>query len=329
MNYDLLAEFYEGLSDTQPKYKVLLGQYYPLAFDEMKEKGFQKDPESTQGFVDYIKEVRPLDLNEWVQSGYTCELDDIICKRSFYPKIVLRAYEFEPVDDETLFPNRGLMIGKTAIRFEYSDPDSPVFFTDFSPGPQGGSGLWFRVPIKRMKRVLNASTMMEVIDEMKRFGDDHPWSFERLRQYFSSGIEEALEIAMKVFIGHRDKDWNPSILHALAVGMAGKTNNEKIVGFLHDVLKDSNMDETDLFCAGFSDQVNQAILSLTHEKWRETYEQYIDRIIYSGSKLTINVKKNDLKHMIECENKGRHTKLMKKHQDALAKIESYEKKLTL
>ena len=97
MNYDLIAEFYEVSCDSQPKYKVLLGQYYPRTFEEMKQKGFEKDPESTQGFVDYIKEVGAAELRDWIQNGRTSELEDIIRKRPLYHKILLRAYEFESI----------------------------------------------------------------------------------------------------------------------------------------------------------------------------------------------------------------------------------------
>ncbi len=42
-----------------------------------------------------------------------------------------------------------------------------------------------------------------------------------------------------------------------------------------------------------------------------------------GITWSLNVKINDLKHNIERGRKGRHKTLVKKHEDALAKIESY------
>ena len=102
--------------------------------------------------------------------------------------------------------------------------------------------------------------------------------------------------------------------------MAGKTNDEKIVGFLHDVVEDSKWEVEDLMREGFSEEVTRAIAILTHEKYHENYNAYISRIIHSGCRLAINVKINDLKHNIERGKKGQHTELVKKHQEALERI---------
>ena len=53
--------------------------------------------------------------------------------------------------------------------------------------------------------------------------------------------------------------------------MAGKTDDEKIVGFLHDVVEDSKWEVEDLMREGFSEEVTRAVAILTHEKWHETY----------------------------------------------------------
>lgn len=321
--YDLFADFYKRSSDNKPVHTVLLGSYYPKTIGEMEELGFHEDKDSTPGFLDYCKEVTEEELQDWTQDGYCGEVMDVLDAESFYQTIKLRAMEVEVIDDEGHYPPRGLMICETFVSFDGSDLNLPVFFEDRTPGPEGGSGLWFQVPMKRLKRYFKCLTMMEVMEGLGRFGKDQHWSFDQLRRYFASGIDEAVEIATQVFAGERDLDGKPALLHALAVGMAGKTNDEKIVGFLHDVVEDSKWEVEDLMREGFSEEVTRAVAILTHEKWRETYDQYIDRIIHSGCRLAINVKINDLKHNIERGQKGRHKKHVKKHEDALAKIEEY------
>ena len=49
-------------------------------------------------------------------------------------------------------------------------------------------------------------------------------------------IDTALQIAVDAYHGQIDKDGTPYILHPLAVGMMGITDEEKIAGFLHDVI---------------------------------------------------------------------------------------------
>ena len=43
MMYDLFADFYEKSSDSQPKYKVLLGSIHPSRIGEMEELGFKEE----------------------------------------------------------------------------------------------------------------------------------------------------------------------------------------------------------------------------------------------------------------------------------------------
>ncbi len=324
--YDLFADFYKRSDDSKPVYTVLIGSYYPKTIGEMEELGFLEDKDSTPGFIDYYKEVTEKELLDWTKNGYCGEVMDVLEVESFYETIKLRAMEVEAIDDDGHYPPRGFMICETFVSFQDSDLDRPVFFEDRTPCPEGGSGQWFGVPMKRLKRYFKCLTMMEVMEGLKHFGEGQHWSFNQLRRYFASGVDEAVEIATQVFAGERDLDGKPALLHALAVGMAGKTNDEKIVGFLHDVVEDSEWEIEDLMREGFSEEVTMAVNILTHEKWRESYEEYIDRIIHSGCRLAINVKINDLKHNIERGMKGRHKKHVKKHEDALAKIEEYLQK---
>ena len=53
-------------------------------------------------------------------------------------------------------------------------------------------------------------------------------------------VELALAIALDAHKGQVDLDGKPSILHPLAVGMEGENLTEMCVGFLHDVVEDSD-----------------------------------------------------------------------------------------
>ena len=325
MMYDLFADFYEKSSDSQPKYKVLLGRF---SSDNIDLNEVLKLKEASPNHLEYVSdEVAEEDLLELVQRGYTCELNDVLNKRSYLhgiTRILLRAMIVDESDESRIFPtNRVVRICDTCVRFEFTDPDSPVFFEDMTPGPDGGHGLWFRVPVKRLKRYFNALTLTEVMEGLKVFGTGQFWTINQLRRYFASGIDEAIELANRVYMCKQDQDGNPAILHALAVGMAGKTKDEKIVGFLHNILNDGHLDLTDLFNEGFSSEVRVAVARLQHERWCESYESYIIRIAQSG-KLVINVKVNDLQHAIMLAKKGRHKQLVKQYEDTLARLRHFE-----
>ena len=52
-------------------------------------------------------------------------------------------------------------------------------------------------------------------------------------------LERAIEITVNAHKGVSDKGGNPYILHPLRVMMSLKSDNEKIVGVLHDVVEDT------------------------------------------------------------------------------------------
>ncbi len=49
-------------------------------------------------------------------------------------------------------------------------------------------------------------------------------------------IDDALQIALRAHQGRKDQNGNPTILHSLALGLAGMNREEMIAGFLHGVL---------------------------------------------------------------------------------------------
>lgn len=54
-------------------------------------------------------------------------------------------------------------------------------------------------------------------------------------------IEEITQLAIRAHSGQKDMIGNPAILHVLAVGLMGETEQEKKAGFLHDVVEDTDL----------------------------------------------------------------------------------------
>lgn len=103
----------------------------------------------------------------------------------------------------------------------------------------------------------------------------------------------ALKIAQKAHVGQLDKGGKPYINHPIAVSKMVNSEEEKIVALLHDTVEDSEITIKDIKQYGFSDNVVDAITSMT-KRTGETYDEYIKRL--SQNNLAIKVKLADLKH---------------------------------
>lgn len=108
-------------------------------------------------------------------------------------------------------------------------------------------------------------------------------------------IDIALQIATSAHAGQKDKSGVAYILHPIAVGMMGDTDEEKMAGFLHDVVEDTDWTFERLLEAGIPAGVVGALRLLTHDKTTDYYE-YIQHIIDSGNPIALQVKYNDLRH---------------------------------
>lgn len=132
-----------------------------------------------------------------------------------------------------------------------------------------------------------------------------------------SNIDAALSIAIKAHTGQTDRDDEAYILHPLAVGLMGKTDEERMAGFLHDVLEDSSITADELLDAGIPESVVNALKLLTHDK-NEPYSDYVERIIASNNPIALRVKFNDLTHNVK---RGEaYPELQAKHKPALERI---------
>ena len=105
-------------------------------------------------------------------------------------------------------------------------------------------------------------------------------------------IEKAIEIALNTHKEQTDKNGQPYILHVMRVGLRGRTENEKIVGILHDVVEDSDWTFDKLAKEGFSETILSALECLTKKSEDEPYEEFIERV--KKNPLAVSVKLNDL-----------------------------------
>ncbi len=132
-------------------------------------------------------------------------------------------------------------------------------------------------------------------------------------------IDIALRIATAAHAEQLDRDGYPAILHPLTVGLMGHTDEEKMAGFLHDVVEDTSVTFDNLIEEGIPIGVVNAIRLLTHGKESDYYD-YIQGIIESGNPIALQVKYNDLKHNFE---RGKaHPDLQQKHGKALEMVKA-------
>lgn len=135
-------------------------------------------------------------------------------------------------------------------------------------------------------------------------------------------VEKCIHIATQAHEGQRDRDGNAVILHPLIVGSMGKTDAEKCVGFLHDVIEDTDWDLDTLEDQELPSEIIDALQLLTHEKGTDYYD-YVQRIINSGNMTAINVKLNDLTHNLARGKAYGYEELVRKHEKAKSMIEEY------
>lgn len=107
-------------------------------------------------------------------------------------------------------------------------------------------------------------------------------------------IEDAIAFAAQKHKGQKDKVGAVYIYHPLSVMFRLKTEEERIVGVLHDVVEDCAVSLKDLRDLGYSDSVVDALSFLSKRPEEEDdYDAFINRI-KDGPVLAIKVKLADL-----------------------------------
>ena len=107
-----------------------------------------------------------------------------------------------------------------------------------------------------------------------------------------STLQRAIEIATEAHKGQVDKSGNEYIGHPLRVMEMGKTENEKIVGVLHDVIEDTAWTFEALEAEGFSQEIIGALRCVTKVSDNENYDDFIERV--KKNPLAVTVKINNL-----------------------------------
>lgn len=105
----------------------------------------------------------------------------------------------------------------------------------------------------------------------------------------SSDELRARALAFRAHDGQVDLAGEPYVLHVHRVAEALEDDQDKVVGFLHDVIEDAPERESEV--AAFGPVVYDAVLALTHKK-HEPLDDYLDRIVLNP--IAVRVKLADV-----------------------------------
>ena len=109
---------------------------------------------------------------------------------------------------------------------------------------------------------------------------------------FMSTLQRAIEIATEAHKGQFDKAGRDYIEHPLRVMEMGKTEEEKIIGVLHDVVEDTPWTFEALEAEGFAPEIIAVLKCVTKVSENENYDDFIERV--KKNPLAVAVKINDL-----------------------------------
>ena len=105
-------------------------------------------------------------------------------------------------------------------------------------------------------------------------------------------LSKAIILALKAHEGQVDKSGMPYVGHVMRVMAAGRTEDEKIVGVLHDVVEDTHWTFEALLAEGFPSHIVDALRCVTKLSDDEPYDEFIERV--KTNSLAVAVKINDL-----------------------------------
>ena len=131
-----------------------------------------------------------------------------------------------------------------------------------------------------------------------------------------SQSEKAYKIAKKAHLGQVDKAGEAYIKHPEKVASFVKTDEEKAVAYLHDIIEDTELTLEDLGKYGFSKEVIEAVDIIT-KKRGEDYQSYLNSV--KKNKLARAVKLADLRHNSDL------TRLAKVTEKDIKRKEKYQK----
>ena len=133
-------------------------------------------------------------------------------------------------------------------------------------------------------------------------------------------LERAIEIAVAAHKGMKDKGGNPYILHPLRIMISLTTEDERIVGVLHDVVEDCpDWTFERLQSEGFSESVLRSLMSVTKSSDDTDYQAFVERA--RNDPVGRKVKMADIKDNLDV------TRIGDLRAEDIARINRYKKAL--
>lgn len=155
-----------------------------------------------------------------------------------------------------------------------------------------------------------ATDILEIREFIRDYFDDF---------FYMDEAELAENLTREAMQGLKDLDGVPIYNHAKWVASLGDSKEEKIVGYLHDIVKDTSYTLEDIKKMRFRKETLDAIELLTHDNTMP-YGQYIHNIVAYGTAITLKVKINDLSHNLYRERNNNHMGQVIKHEFACLQI---------
>lgn len=125
--------------------------------------------------------------------------------------------------------------------------------------------------------------------------------------WVTMNIGKAIGIATEAHKDQKDRYGAPYLGHVTRVMNAGRTEDERIIGVLHDIVEDTDWTLEQLEKEGFAKHIIEAIRCISKTSDDEDYDQYLERV--KSNPLAIKVKlydltdNMDLRRMIQVEEK--------------------------
>ncbi len=130
-------------------------------------------------------------------------------------------------------------------------------------------------------------------------------------------IDDALRLVSKHFAGVTDQDGEPYIEHCLRVMSGVDDPAAALVGLMHDLIEDTEVEIADLVKLGFAAEVIEAVSLITH-KVQDSYADYVVRL--KANRLARSAKLSDLR---DNGSLGRVLFREQRQQSDLARIQKY------
>lgn len=139
----------------------------------------------------------------------------------------------------------------------------------------------------------------------------------------SQYLHKAIIIACEAHQGQSSINGEPYILHPLRLLIKAKSNEERIIAILHDVIEKTNISLADLKNKGFDQNIISSIDSLSRRRG-ESYVDYIGRLMQN--RISVKIKLLDLADNIKMHSENNENGIydvkINQYKNALKQIRS-------